>query len=259
MQKLLCLLSAILIFISPSYARDLRFVQVTDVMFHSSDENNNLEKVVNDINKQSNIEFVIFTGDNISKPDKQELNTFLSTAKKLKRPFYVVIGDRDVNKRKGWSKKDYAKYVHKKVLRHKPSTPNYVFEKKDIVFIVADGAKDVITSRNGFFKDDVLEWLDANLDMYSKKPVIIFQHFPVIPPSNKESYYTYQPEKYLEIVSKHKNVKAIISGHFGVNKEQEINGITHISTAPAPNYRVIDIIDYDTNTPTIWAEVHTAK
>ena len=57
------------------------------------------------------------------------------------------------------------------------------------------------------------------------------------------------------MLSKHKNVKAVISGHFGVNKEQIIDGVNHISTAPAPAYRIIDIIDYDTKTPIIWSEV----
>ena len=38
-----------------------------------------------------------------------------------------------------------------------------------------------------------------------------------------------------------------------VNSEKEINGILHITTAPAPQYRVIDIIDYDTNNPTFWS------
>ena len=157
------------------------------------------------------------------------------------------------------SKKDYAKYVHKFARSHKPKTPNYIFEKKGVVFMVADGAKDVIPSRNGFYKDDVLEWMDANLTLYSSKPVIILQHFPVLPPSKRESYYTFKSDKYLDVISKHTNVKAVIAGHFGVNKEENLNGVLHISTAPAPSYRVIDIIDYDTNTPTIWAEVRSAR
>lgn len=258
MQKFLSLLTAMLIFLSPAFARDLRFIQVTDVMYKSS-EKTNFEKVIDDINKQQNVEFVVFTGDNIAKPDKEELKAFLITAKKLKVPYYVVIGDRDVSKRKDLSKKDYAKFVRRYTKKYKTSTPNYVFEKKGIVFIVADGAKDVITSKMGYYKDDVLEWLDANLDLYASKPVIILQHFPIVPPSERESHYTFKADKYLELLTKHKNVKAVVSGHFGVNKEQEVNGIIHISTAPAPSYRVIDILDYDTENPTIWAEVKRAK
>ena len=56
-----------------------------------------------------------------------------------------------------------------------------------------------------------------------------------------------------------KNVKAIISGHFGVNKEIEKDGIKHISTAPAPTYRLIDVIDCETKNPTIWAQIKVAE
>ena len=59
----------------------------------------------------------------------------------------------------------------------------------------------------------------------------------------------------MKLLAAHKNVKAVISGHFGVNKEEKVKGIMHISTAPLPEYRIIDIMDYDTPNPTIWAEL----
>ena len=52
-----------------------------------------------------------------------------------------------------------------------------------------------------------------------------------------------------------KNVKAIVAGHFGVNHEQKINGIMHIATKEAPCYRIIDIIDYETENPTFWSTI----
>ena len=70
---------------------------------------------------------------------------------------------------------------------------------------------------------------------------------------------TFKPEKYLEILNGHKNIKAVISGHYGVNKEQTVNGIVHISTAPAPNYRIIDVMNCDTDNSEIWAEVKEAE
>ncbi|MBR6127118.1 hypothetical protein IKQ21_05480, partial [bacterium] len=109
------------------------------------------------------------------------------------------------------------------------------------------------------YKDDVLEWLDAHLVLYSEKPVVILQHFPVVPPAKRETYYTFKSDKYLEVLSKHKNVKAVVAGHFGVNNEQTVNDVVHISTAPLPYYRIIDIIDYDNDNMTIWAEVKEIK
>ena len=50
-------------------------------------------------------------------------------------------------------------------------------------------------------------------------------------------------------------MKALVAGHFGVNKEEMVNGILHISTQNAPTYRVIDILDYDTENPTFWSTI----
>ena len=72
-----------------------------------------------------------------------------------------------------------------------------------------------------------------------------------MPPAKKETYYTHKADEYLQLLTEHKNVKAVISGHFNANNEQTVNDILHISTKNAPTYRIIDILDYDTDTITI--------
>ena len=258
-QKFFSLLFVSLLFCTTALAKDLRFVQITDVRYSKQNNSETLKKVVADVNKQKDVDFVVFTGDNIDRPDIQNLKDFISVAKKLNKPYYVLIGDKDVNKHKDLSKKDYQKILKKKVGACKTKDVNYTFEKEGVVFFVVDGAKDVIPSTNGYFKDDVVEWVDANLDLYPNKNVVILQHFPLIPPEENENYVTFKPQKYLEILQKHNNVKAIVSGHFGVNKEQTVDGITHISTAPAPCYRIIDILDCTSKNPSIWAEVVEVK
>lgn len=255
MKKILNLLFAFIILAGTAQAKDLRFVQISDARFTNDSENTAFKKIIEDINSRKDVEFVVFTGDNINKPSPQTLEAFLEEAKKLKCQFYIVLGDKEVNKLKDMSKAEYIKIVKKKVRKYKPETQNYIFEKDGIIFAVADGAKEVIPSTNGYFKDDTLNWLDTELSKYPQNHVIIFQHFPIIPPADKETYYTFKPEKYMSVLAKHKNVKAIISGHFDVNSEKNINGITHITTAGVPYYRIIDIIDYETQTPTIWAQL----
>ena len=258
MKKLALLISSFILFSSSVMAKDMRFAQVTDVRYSANSDNAALLKVIEDINKQNEIEFVVFTGDNINHPNKDDLKAFLKELKNLNCPYYIVLGDRDVNKRKELSKNEYAQFVHK-YGKQKQKTPNYTFEKNKVVFMIADGSKDVIPSTIGYYKDDVLEWVDANLDLNKNKPVIILQHFPLIPPAEKENYYTYHPETYLETLNKHRNVLAVISGHFGVNREVNQNGITHISTAPVPYYRIIDVLNIDSSQPSIWAQVKRAE
>lgn len=259
MKKLLSLLLIYMFFVSTVLAKDLRFVQVTDVRYSVSSDNGTLDKVIKDIKQEKNVDFVVFTGDSLEKPDKENLEDFIKQTKKIKKPVYILIGDKDVNKHKELSKKQFMSVLKKRLHNYKESDTNYAFEKNGMVFLVADGAKDVIPSTIGYYKDNVLEWIDATLDLYQGKSVIILQHFPIVPPVDKENYMTYKSDKYLEILSKHKNVKAIVAGHFGVNKEETVSGITHISTAPAPFYRIIDVTDCNTQTPDIWAQVKKAE
>ena len=248
-----------LIFCTSVIAKDLRFIQITDVRYSKQNNSETLKKVIKDVNKQKNASFVVFTGDNIEKPDIQNLKDFIAEAKKLNKPFYAIIGDKDVNKHKDLSKKDYQNILRKKVRNIKAKETSYVFEKEGVVFFVVDGAKDVIPGTNGYYKDDVVEWVDANLDLYNNKNIVILQHFPLLAPEDNEGYATFKPQKYIEALEKHTNVKAVITGHFGVNKEETVNGITHITTAPAPYYRIIDIIDCDSKNPSLWAELIEVK
>lgn len=241
------------------FADEVRFVQVSDVRFSSVDKKPMLSKFVKDVNKLHDVDFVVFTGDNIQKVCIDDLTGFLKEVKKIRKPVYVLIGDKDVNKYKGLSKKEYAYHIKRYLRNYKSGDINYVFVKGGVAFFVVDGAKDVIPGTNGYFKEDTLKWLDTHLNTYSKKNIVILQHFPLIPPAENESYITFKPERYLEILNNHKNVKAVVSGHFGINDEITKDGIVHISTGAFPCYRVIDIVDSETQNPTIWAEVREAE
>lgn len=254
MKKFFGIILALTLGLMSAWADDLRFVQVDDTFYNPNSDV--LDRVIKSINNQKDISFVVFSGNNISKPDKTYLESFLKSAKKLNSPYYIIIGNKDVNKQKDLSKVQYMKLVSKHNRAHKRiHKPNYVFEKQGVVFIVVDGSKDVIPSSMGYFKADTLTWLEEQLNKYKGRNVILLQHFPIIPPSDKETHYTFKPEEYMAVLSKHSNVLAVISGHFGVNKEQTVMGKTHISTASAPQYKIIDILNCDTKNPTIWTTV----
>lgn len=246
-----------ILFATTVMAKDIRFVQVTDVRY--SENNNTLSDIVQAVNNEKDVDFVVFTGDNIERPAKENLEGFIKEANQLKAPYYIVYGDKDVNKYKDFGKKEYIKLLKKKAKKYKQKSTNYTFEKEGVVFFVVDGSKEVIPSTNGYYKADVLEWVDANLALYPRKNIVIFQHFPLIPPADNENYYTFKPEPYLKLISDHKNIKAVISGHFGVNKEETVEEVLHISTAPAPFYRVIDMTDCTSKKPEFWAQIKEAK
>ncbi len=68
--SLLCICLFMLLSAVKASAENIKFVQITDV--HLSVESEYSQKVlksaIDDINKQENIAFVVFTGDNINSP-----------------------------------------------------------------------------------------------------------------------------------------------------------------------------------------------
>lgn len=250
-----------LVFITtaPSYAKTLNFAQLTDVHYSPSGTNSNsrdlsyssrnLQFAINSINKQ-NPNFAIFLGDNIDKSRPENLLAFLRTVQAFKIPYYMVIGNHDAYKLTGIPKKDYIELVKIYNSNQKSDKPYYYFyPNKDCVGIVVDGAMPFAPSAHGEYTDEMLTWLDKVLTNNNDKIALIFQHFPLIYPAEKNSHTTLKTEKYFELLKKHKNILLISSGHYHADKITiDDNGIYHISVPSllsSPNIYEMVQINYD--------------
>lgn len=236
-------------------AKDVKFVQITDSHFSTTvddysqreveNSKNILEKTIKDINTIPNVDFVVFTGDNIDQSNDTDLKNFLKIANKLNAPYYVVIGNHEVFKSQNLTKKEYMKIVRKYSKNCRPSGANYVFERNGLVFVVVDGAKEIIPGPAGYYKKDTLKWLDKTLTHYKHSKVVILQHFPIVEPYYNRTHTTYNIKDYENVLKKHSNVIAIFSGHYHANGETKKDGIYHVSTpalVEAPhNYKVVEI------------------
>ena len=190
-----------------------------------------------------NIDFVVFSGDNIVSANKNYLRDFLKTVRKIKVPVYIVIGDKDVSKGKDLNKDTYREECFKYLGLFQSLKPNYVVKKDDVVFIVVDGAKEFVTANNGYYKQNTLDWLDEKLNEYKDKKVVLLQHFPLVDSSTSEKN-TYKSELYKDLLPKHENILAIVSGHFGENREEKLGKIQHFvapSFSTSASYKIFDI------------------
>ena len=243
MIKKIFLTVNLLLFIALSVsAKDIRFVQVAESMYTSGNDTL-LKKCVDDINTLKDVDFVVFTGDNISNAKKENLKNFLKIARNLEAPVYIILGDRDVSKGKGLNKSDYREECFKYLGLRQSFKSNYVFKKKDMIFIVVDGAKEFATANNGYYKQNSLNWLDEKLVRYKNKKVVILQHFPLVD-SDVHEKNTYKSQMYKDLLEKHDNVLAIITGHFGANQEDFLNNIQHFiapSLSTTSSYKIFDI------------------
>lgn len=245
MQKLLILcLALIASLFTPIYANEVKFIQVTDV--HLTPNNvEYLKDFVNDVNtKYKDIDFVVFTGDNIDKPNEKDLNLFLETIKNLKVKTYVLPGNHDLYKNQNLTHEKYMQLVRKKLGSYHSAKTNYVFKKGDIIFVAMNGVKEIIPGPNGYYRESELLWLDKILTKYSNKKVVILQHFPLLD-TNVKSHRLYQKEKYFDILKKHNNVIAIVSGHYHQNEEEFCGNIYNIATKNFSNNRYYKIIEID--------------
>jgi len=259
--KFLILTCFLICFSSAAFAEQLKFIQVTDTHITLNGSNyqgrdleqsvQNLETLVKSINKLNGIDFVVFSGDNIDSANEDNLRKFCEITKNLNKPYYITIGDHDVFS-SALNKTNYFKIV-KQYNKNQKSTDSeyYFFPNKDIVVIVMDGTIQMIPCAHGCYNERDLEWLDEVLTKYKDKKAIIVQHFPMIEPYENKSHKLRRPEEYFNLLANHKNVIAILSGHYhGGDKITVKDNIYHVSTPAfvnSPyNYRIIDI-NYDKN------------
>lgn len=243
------------------FAETVKFIQVTDAHYRLDDPYRAevLDAAVKTINKEKGVSFVMFTGDNIDKPDEKALVDFVNRVNKLRIPYYILIGNHDVYKNGGLSKTRYLEVVRENNFLFRQRKPNYVFKKNGFVFIVADGAKEVIPGAVGYFKEDTMKWLTKQLNKYKRKNIVIFQHYPLVMVKDSHSHRVYNKDEYLELLDKQDNVVSVIAGHIHTNGEIMRNGVYHITSPSLLNdphsYKVITISKTRGFSPMVYTEL----
>ena len=270
MKKIILLFFAILLIATQkAYAETIKFIQVTDAHVTASNQYSQkvLKSTVQDINKQQGVSFVVFTGDSIDTAREDNLKVFLKIVNQLNIPYYIALGNHDVYKSGGLSKTRYFELIRQYKWFFPQRKPNYKFSKNKFNFYIVDGAKEIIPGPVGYYKEDTLKWLDKQLSKNSKRPAIIFQHYPLVYPENSEgrlkTHKTYKANEYLEMLNKHDNVLAVISGHFHRNSENMQNGVYHISSPSLLNlphyYKIIDIVTTKEFSPIIYTQLREVE
>lgn len=215
-------------------AKDIKIVQVADLNFDGNTQSKSaflLSKFINKMNN-SDVDMIVFSGDNISNSKKHEFTELCNILKSLEKPYYLALGENDVHKASGIAKEDYMRFLNYHSPYQKTDSSNYVVKlSSDFVVLFVDGATPIVQSKHGYFSEKTLLWLDKMLKKNRRKKVAIFQHFPILSPEKNYEYETIEPEKYMAILNKYDNVVFVASGHF--NKDFQIydeNKVEHIST-----------------------------
>jgi Icc protein len=169
-------------------SQDFKFAFITDVHYFY----NNLRTVIEDINKNDAILFVIFGGDIADQALLKEYEIFSDIMQNLKKPYFTVIGNHDYNSN--------GSIIYKEMF----GDYNYSFEFNNNKFVLFD---DIIWESN---KDPDFDWLSLELsDNEEFNQVFAFAHIPIVvsndlPADMKETYRSIMIEN---------NVSLSIHGH----------------------------------------------
>jgi len=236
-------------------AASVRIAQLTDVHIGPKDDAKTASSVVklnaavDAINCRKDIDVVVFTGDNIDKSNVNDLKTFCKIVRRLNKPYYVLLGNHDAYKLSGIPQEDYMKVIKKVNKNQKTINSNFTFSlNRDIQAICLDGSTPNIPSGHGFFGEETIKWLKKTLLKNRNKEIVIFQHFPLVPPQDKKQLRLLEPEEYASILENNRNILLVASGHYHVEKVTiDENGVYHISSPSlliSAQYRIIEV-DYN--------------
>ena len=86
-------------------------------------------------------------------------------------------------------------------------------------------------------------WLEDDLTAHQNLPTIMALHYPVTPvpkhmrrPGMKDAGHLDNGDMVLEMLSRHPQVKAILTGHVHMHFIERWNGITHVTTGAMPEF-----------------------
>mgnify|MGYP003574970719 CR=1 FL=1 len=217
------LLVAILLLIANfSYAQSFKYAFVTDTHIGTATGEEDLRRTVADINKQTDLDFVIVTGDITEMGTNEELKLAKEILSGLNKKFYVIPGNHDT----GWSESGGVSFIKEF------GYDKFTFDHNGFRFIACASGPYVRMS-DGHIPRDATVWLDSLLKKTPKTmPVVFVNHYPI--DNSLDNWY--------EVTDriKTKNIQYAICGHGHQNKAYNFEGIE--ATMGRSNLRAKDSI-----------------
>lgn len=223
------------------------FVQMTDIHFGDKDHYQRAKACIDEINAlPMPVDCVVVTGDIMMEnlTDANAVAQAKGVMAGLKVPVWYLPGNHDIDP------KNLGPTVAAYENAFGPLCSKAEYD--GVVFLM------VYTEpiRQGFDVPglDVYAWVEKELDKAGGKPVIILDHSPSIDDFYKGKFHDVwkadAKEKWHHIIESHKNIKAVIAGHFHRDEFHWIGNVPlHICPPVAsyfgmiPSYRIYEYTD----------------
>ncbi|TDS08408.1 outer membrane protein assembly factor BamB family protein [Sphingobacterium paludis] len=233
--------------------QSFKFAQVTDTHVGGATGADDLRRTVEDLNKQTDIDFVILSGDVTEFGADDELHLAKQILDSLQLPLYVIPGNHDSN----WSESGANSF--RKVF----GSETFFFRHKGYMFMGTTSGPNMRMGPGQIPRENLV-WMDsvfaANPDV--ETPLIYINHYPQ--DSSLNNWY--------EAIDrlKKRNVQLMMCGHGHINKVYDWEGIPGVmgrsnlrAKDAVGGYNVIQIADgearYEVRKPQALERVTWAK
>ncbi len=230
-----------------SAASSLKFAHISDVHFYTGQDNTSfklraesaklLDDAISQVNETPNINYVMFTGDQIDKSFEKELRAFLPYAEKLNYPWFFAFGNHDTCIGGYLTPEVYLDMVSK-------SNPNFNYKKPYYSFVPQKGYKAIVLdtiirdrlTSNGRIDAEQLKWFEKELDSAGNDTVLIYMHVPIVEPFPSDGHRLLNADEVRGIIEKHKNPIAVFQGHYHAAMIKQIDNVLYVSTPSLVSY-----------------------
>lgn len=211
------------------YAQDYNYAWITDLHIGAPNADNDLRSVINDINKRTDLKFVVATGDITEKGRNSELEQAKEILDGLKTTYYIIPGNHDTK----WSESGCTK------LKELWGDDKFSFDFKSTRHI---GINSGIPWRGGGGHVSVedLDWLKNILkETPPDREIIFYIHHPL--DGDVDNWF-----EVTNLLSSY-NIKTIFVGHGHSNRLMNFAGIpaamgrSTLSRPKFPGYTMVEI------------------
>lgn len=185
------------------------FAFISDTHINSTKErpSEDLMRTVRDINQNSDIEFVVITGDITEFGSDEELEEAYRIFNRLEKPWHIVPGNHDTN----WSESGTNSFGS--IF----GWERFAFTSHGMLFIGCGSGPNMRMAPGLVPREDIV-WLRSILaEVEDDKPVVFLNHYPIN--SSLANWYLIIDEL------KKVNIQAILHGHGHRNKAMNYEGI----------------------------------
>jgi outer membrane protein assembly factor BamB/predicted phosphodiesterase len=190
-----------------AFGAPLHFAWLSDTHVGSPTGEEDLRVTIKDINSQTNLEFVIVSGDITELGKDEEFELAKSIYDECNIPVYITPGNHDCK----WSESgatSFAKFF---------SSDKFVFHAGGFGFVAMHEGP-VMKMGDGHFSPEDLRWLESTLNTLPKgQPIIFVTHYPL--DEQLDNWYLA-----IELLKRF-NIQAVLVGHGHANQKLNFEGI----------------------------------